>query len=71
MTDADRSSADRCGRARFVRSLGLDEASVREIHETFGREAAIGGGRPAMTSLCPRCGSRVPTQLKKWGAPPY
>jgi hypothetical protein len=41
MTDApDQSAAEMRSLLGFARGLGLDEATVREIYETVGQEAA-------------------------------
>ncbi|CAO4137941.1 hypothetical protein [Methylorubrum extorquens] len=39
----DRSAAEMRGLLRFAQGLGLDEATVREIYETVGREAMATG----------------------------
>ncbi|MCY1644802.1 hypothetical protein [Methylorubrum sp. SL192] len=44
MTEAtDQSAAEMRGLLRFAQGLGLDEATVREIYEAVGREAADAG----------------------------
>lgn len=39
----DQSAAEMCGLLGFARGLGLDEATVREIYESVGREAMATG----------------------------
>lgn len=43
MTDDERKAAEVRGLLGFARGLGLDEATVREIYETVGREAMATG----------------------------
>ncbi|WP_455989002.1 hypothetical protein [Methylorubrum extorquens] len=43
MTAAERSAAEMRGLLRFAQGLGLDEATVKEIYEAVGREAAEAG----------------------------
>jgi len=43
VTDAERSAAEMRSLLGFARGLGLDEAIVREIYETVGREAMTTG----------------------------
>ena len=40
MTNTEQSAAEMGGLLRFAQGLGLDEAIVRKIYETVGREAA-------------------------------
>ncbi|KAB7783504.1 hypothetical protein [Methylorubrum populi] len=43
MTDTDTSAAELRGLLGFARGLGLDDATVRELYEAVGREAADAG----------------------------
>ncbi|CAO4183169.1 hypothetical protein [Methylorubrum extorquens] len=43
MTDADQCAAELRGLLRFAQGLGLDEATVREIYEAVGEQAAKAG----------------------------
>ncbi|MFG7486280.1 hypothetical protein [Methylorubrum rhodesianum] len=43
MTEDERTAAELRGLLGFARGLGLDEATVREIYEAVGREAADAG----------------------------
>ncbi|UYW26613.1 hypothetical protein OKC48_25745 [Methylorubrum extorquens] len=43
MTNDKRSAAEMRGLLRLAQGLGLDEATVREIYETVGREAMVTG----------------------------
>ncbi len=43
MTDDERAAAEMRSLLGFARGLGPDEATVREIYEAVGREAAAAG----------------------------
>lgn len=64
MTDDESSAAEMRGLLGFARGLGLDEATVREIYEAVGQEAA-----PAGVNAAAKCRRSTERQSRRDALP--